>query len=212
MDPQTVARHFTAADGAYAFARWNRPLAPVIFGVADASLPVLKGAIEAVAGLAGVGTQETDAELGANLMLFFIRDWAELVETPNLDKLVPDLGPLAGRLSGAEASHYRLVRFDAEGGIRASFHFLRMTGELARQPAEVLALTEAVQAILTWGPRAFDGASPLALHPETGAAILRPEVAGLIRAAYDPVMPVASKDASHALRLAARLSAPGLPS
>ncbi len=35
--------------------------------------------------------------------------------------------------------------------------------------------------------------------------ILRPDVANLIRAAYDPVMPMAARDASHALRLTARM-------
>jgi hypothetical protein len=35
--------------------------------------------------------------------------------------------------------------------------------------------------------------------------VLRPEVAGLIRAAYDPVLPASAREASHALRLAARV-------
>ena len=37
--------------------------------------------------------------------------------------------------------------------------------------------------------------------------VLRPEVATLIRAAYDPVLPHAAQDTSHALRLAARMEA-----
>jgi hypothetical protein len=36
---------------------------------------------------------------------------------------------------------------------------------------------------------------------------LRPEIAAVIRAAYDPVLPVAATDPSHALRLAARMEA-----
>jgi hypothetical protein len=36
--------------------------------------------------------------------------------------------------------------------------------------------------------------------------MLRPEIAGVIRAAYDPVLPAMAQDPSHALRLAARLS------
>ena len=35
--------------------------------------------------------------------------------------------------------------------------------------------------------------------------VLRPEVAAIIRAAYDPVMPDVAEDASHAMRMAARL-------
>ena len=52
---------------------------------------------------------------------------------------------------------------------------------------------------------AFREVSPLALHE--GATILKPEVAALLRAAYDPVMPVAAQDPSHALRLFARVGA-----
>ena len=40
----------------------------------------------------------------------------------------------------------------------------------------------------------------------SASTILRPEIAGLIRAAYDPAMPTVGRDASHALRLAARLA------
>jgi len=59
--------------GAYRFARWGRPIVPVVFGVDDASLAFVKGAIEAVVQLAGHKMAETDPELGANLLLFFLR-------------------------------------------------------------------------------------------------------------------------------------------
>jgi hypothetical protein len=36
--------------------------------------------------------------------------------------------------------------------------------------------------------------------------VLRPDIAALIAAAYDRVMPVAATDNSHALRLAARIT------
>jgi hypothetical protein len=36
--------------------------------------------------------------------------------------------------------------------------------------------------------------------------VLRPEIAGVIRAAYDRVMPSVAHDPSHALRLSARVS------
>ncbi len=35
--------------------------------------------------------------------------------------------------------------------------------------------------------------------------MLRPDIAAVIRAAYDPVLPAATQEASHALRLFARL-------
>ena len=206
MDTEHIERCFLNASGAYAFARWGRAIAPVIFGVEESALPILKGAIEAVANLAGIGVTDVDPELGTNMMVFFFRDWDELTQTPDLDRLVPDLGPLVARLQAENASQYRFFRFDDAGAIQAAFLFVRMQGTMADLPAETLALTQAVQAILTWGPGAFSETSPLALHPDNGAVVLRPEIGDLIRAAYDPVMPASARDSAHALRLAARLS------
>ena len=123
MTGEDVEALFTRADGSYLFARWGRPIVPVVFGVEDATLRVVKGALEAVVALAGHRMAETDPELGANLMVFFFRDWAELPQVPNLDRLVPDLGPLCARLEEAEANQYRIFRFDAAGAIRAAFVF-----------------------------------------------------------------------------------------
>ncbi len=196
---------FTRSDGAYVFARWGRPIVPVVFGVDDASLAVFKGAIEATVALANHQMAETDPELGANLMVFFCQDWAELPEVPHLDSLVPDLGPLVAKLQKADANQYRIFRFDEAGSIRAAFVFLRMDDHLAAVAADTLALSQAVQTILLWSDMAFDETPPLAMID--GKAVLRPEIADVIRAAYDPVMPVAATDASHALRLGARVGA-----
>ena len=124
-----------------------------------------------------------------------------------MDRLVPDLGPLVSRLKAADAAQYRFFRYDADGAIRAAFLFIRMTPQMASLSAETIALTNAVQIILTWGPDAFAGVSPLGIHPDGDVVVLKPDVANLIRAAYDPVMPVQATDPSHALRLAARLQA-----
>ena len=75
---------------------------------------------------------------------------------------------------------------------------------LQEVPAETLVLNQAVQVILLWSDLAFTERSALALVG--GATILRPEIAGLIRAAYDPTLPAVAQDASHALRLAARVT------
>jgi hypothetical protein len=205
MDEQNynVERLFTRADGAYVFARWGRPIVPVVFGVDDASLALFKGAIEAVVGLASHHMAETDPELGVNLMFFFCEDWDELPEVPNLDQLVPDLVPLVAKLKQADANQYRIFRFDDAGAIRAAFVFLRMDEHLATVSADTLALSQAVQTILLWSDKAFDQQPPLALVE--GNAVLRPEIADVIRAAYDPIMPHSAQDASHALRLAARI-------
>ncbi len=208
MTPEEIETLFTRADGSYAFARWGRPIAPVVFGVEDQTLKVLKGAIEAVATLAGHSVAETDPELGANLMVFFIRDWQELVDTPNLDRLIPELNGLVTRLQAAEANQYRIFRFDEAGAIKACFVFLRMDAALSEVAADVLALSQMVQSILLWSDTAFRSQSPLALLPETGATVLRPEIAGLIQAAYHGTLPPSATDAAHALRLYARLPRP----
>lgn len=204
MTPEEVQALFTH-DGRYMFARWGRPIVPVVFGVEAETLGIIKGAIEAVVAMAGHKMAETDPELGANLMLFFLRDWAELAEVPNLGEMIPDLGATLTRLEAAGARQYRAFRFDDSGAIQAGFVFVRMAGEMAKLPADTIALTQAVQALLTWGEAAFAEASPLALHPDSGRAVLRPEIADVVRAAYDPVMPVAADDPSHALRLFARM-------
>ena len=121
---------------------------------------------------------------------------------PDLDRLVPGLADLVARLEAAGANQYRIFRFDAAGAIKAAFVFLRMDAGLAAMPAETLALAQAVQTILLWSDRAFDGASPLVRVGER--VILRPEIGAVIRAGYDPVLPAMARDPSHALRLAAR--------
>ncbi len=203
MTPEQVQTFFTRSDGSYLFARWGRPIVPVVFGVEDATLRVVKGAIEAVVTLAGHKMAETDPELGANLMVFFFRDWAELPQVPNLERLVPELGPLCDRLEAAGANQYRFFRFDPDGAIKASFVFLRMDDHLQAIAAEDLALAQAAQVICLWSDKAFAEVSPLALID--GQVILRPDVAGIIRAGYARHMPVVARDASHAFRLAARL-------
>lgn len=209
LTPDQIEAHFTRADGSYGFARWGRPIVPVVFGVEEATLETVKGAIEAVVTLAGHKMAETDPELGANLMLFFFRDWDELLEVPNLDKMVPDLPALVARLKAGDASQYRGFRFDGQGAIQACFAFVRMAGGMEKLPAETIALTQAVLAMLTWADAAFATQSPLAVLPDSGETVLRPEIGALIAAAYDPVLPVAAQDASHALRLFARMQAAG---
>ncbi len=203
MSPDDILPLFTGTDGAYHFARWRRPIVPVVFGVGDETLALVKGAMEAVARLAGHAIAETDPEQGANLMIFFFRDWAELLAVPDLGGLVPGLPDLVFRLQAEGAGQYRHFRFEADGAIRACFAFVRVEGSLAEMAAEDLALMLAIQVILLWSDRAFRDRAPLVRAG--GVAVLRPEIAALIRAAHDPLMPVAARDASHALRLAARM-------
>jgi hypothetical protein len=204
MTPQEIEKLFSRDSGEFAFARWGRPLSPVVFGVDDATLSVIKGALEAVCVLSGHKIAETDPELGSNLMMFFFKDWAELPEVPGLDRLVPDLAPLVEKLTAVDANQYRLFRFDETGAIKACFVFLRMDKHLSAVPAQTLALSQIVQSFLLWSDAAFKDRSPLAVADKT--TILRPDIAELLRAAYDPILPSAAQDPSHALRLFARLN------
>jgi hypothetical protein len=206
MTPQDIEILFTRASGGFAFARWGRPVSPVVFGVDDATLSVIKGALEAVCVLSGHKIAETDPELGSNLMMFFFKEWDELPEVPGLDRLVPDLVPLVEKLKAVDANQYRLFRFDEAGAIKACFVFLRMDKHLSAVPAQTLALSQIAQSFLLWSDAAFKDKSPLAVAE--GTTILRPDVAALLRAAYDPVLPPVAQDASHALRLFARLNKP----
>ena len=177
----------------------------MIFGVEDATVSIVKVALEAVVALAGHKMAETDPELGANFMMFFIRDWDEVLATPNMDRLLPDLAEIIARLKSVDANQYRAFRFDADGGIKAAFIFVRLDADLSRLPADTIALSQAVQTILLWSDQAFLGQSPLVAGTD-GAARLKPEIAAIIRAGYDPVMSVCSQDSTHGLRMAARVA------
>lgn len=203
MTPESVAKYFTRADGTYLFARWGRPIAPVVFGVEDETISVLKSALEAMCVMTGHQMAETDPELGANLMVFFMRDWQELLDTPNLDRLIPELAGLVERLRAADANQYRIFRFDPDGGIKACFVFLRMDEAMSEISADTLCLGQVVQSFALWSDEAFLGTSPLALI-DGQIAVLKPDVAAILKAGYDRMMPVVANDPAHAHRLNAR--------
>ena len=196
---------FRHDDADFRMARWQRPISPVVFGGDDATLSVFKGAIEAMCTLAGHPINETDPEQGANLLVFLFRDWAEVADVPDLDQLVPGIAKLAKKSQKDGTTQYRHFRFEENGAIRAAFVFMRIDDEVAAQPAEELALAQAAQVITLWGAGAFATKSPLARLPGGKGAVLRPDVANLVRAIYDPAMPVASQDPAQSLRLAARV-------
>ena len=199
-----IEKLFTSNDGNYVFARWGRPISPVVFGVLDESLGVVKTAIKEVCSACGHPTDELDPELGSNLMVFFVSNWHELCELPDLDQLIPNLSNVVDRLQAVSANQYRVFRFDDIGAIQACFVFLRMDEALEQLGADSLVLAQVVQAMLLWSQTAFRDRSPLAML-ENGTAVLRPDIAAVLRAAYDPVMPARADDPSHALRLESRV-------
>ena len=195
---------FTRTDGNYVFSRWGRPISPVVFGVLDETLGLVKTAIKVVCSTCGHPTSELDPELGSNLMVCFFSEWDELRAVPELDQLIPKLGNVVDRLQVVAANQYRAFRFDDVGAIQACFVFLRVDEALEQLSADSLALAQVVQAMLLWSPTAFRNKSPLAVL-ENGTTVLRPEIAAVLRAAYDPTMPARANDPSHALRMEARI-------
>lgn len=176
-------------DGRFLCARWARPVAPVIFGLADESLAVFRSAIGAVLADLRHPVTDADPEMGANMMFFFARDWSELDQIPDLETLTGQSG-LPARLAAGQADQYRIFRFDQDGSIRACLSFVNMGGRLKDAHPGMLAETLAVRALLTF---ARD------VQPSEG-------LASVMRAAYDPVLPACATDPSHALRLLARLA------
>lgn len=204
MNPEDVEKYFTRNDGSFSFSRWGRSVAPVAFGLEDKSISILKGAIEAVLSLTSQQISETDPELGSNLMFFFLSDWLELQEVPHLDKLIPNMSTLLGKLLEVEANQYRIFRFDRVGAIRACFVFIKMDKHLKKVPAETLMLSQVVQSILLWSDNVFTHNSPL-LVTDDNHTLLKPTISNLIKVAYDPTLPNASNDSSLAMRMSARV-------
>ena len=199
-----IEAYFTRSDGQYIFARWGRPIAPVVFGVQDETLVTLKTAIQSMVVLANHELVETDPELGANAMFFFFLSWDELLEVNDLDRIIPDLGNLVERLKSTHANQYRFFRFDTDGGIKAVFTFISMDENLTSVPAEVLCLNQVVQMFLLWSDDAFKDNSPT-LITKKGGVIINPIIGDIVRVVYDPTMPLVSNDKSHALRAQARI-------
>lgn len=189
MTADDITELFTRPDGSFLCARWGRPVAPVIFGLADETLDIFRTVIKAGFAHAGHPVTDTDPEMGSNLMLFFMRDWDEMEAIPDLEHLTGIEG-LPARLKDSQADQYRVFRFDGDGAIRACLGFIRMTGALAQAHPAQLAEALTMRSTLTF---ARD------ITPSS-------ELAALIRVAYNPILPAAATDPSYALRLAARLA------
>lgn len=204
LDAARIEALFQTEQGDFRFARWGRPIAPVVFGVDDNILTPLKGAMSTVAGLAGLQFSETDPEFGANFMIFVCRDWDELLLVPDLDQLIPNFAAIVSSLKTANASQYRTFFFDDDGAIKMCVSLMRFNDKMAGMSVDALGTAQMMQALLLWGAHAFDTESPIALIAKTSACVVKPPYIALLRAAYDGALPCASNDASLALRLAAR--------
>lgn len=202
--PEAITEAFTHDEG-FHFARWSCPLVPMVYGVDDASMALMKGGVELMCDLTGQPMEAGDPETGYNHVTLFLKDWSEMADLPAGGGL--DFSEIAAALTEADAAQHRVFRFDDDGGIVQCFQAVRLTGEMTEIPGDLLALGQALVSHLHWGPQALAGGltEPPA-EGETGAQ-LRTDLLRLLRAAYDPVLPVASRDPALAYRIAARLDA-----
>lgn len=206
LSAQEIETLFTRTDGSYAFARWARPIVPVVFGVDDDTLTHLKAAIAQTVAVTGGILQDTDPELGANFMWFFCQNWDEIAAVPDLGELVPDLDETLTVLIKTNATQHRMFIYDSDGAIKMCIVFLRMAGAVADLSIQALATGETLQSLLLWSDKSFENDSPIAVLKDNGICIVKPKYAALVRAAYDPTMPASAGDASHALRLFPRVA------
>tara|TARA_R110002096_G_scaffold22170_9_gene71591 strand:- start:28856 stop:29521 length:666 start_codon:yes stop_codon:yes gene_type:complete len=206
MDAAKIEKLFTMPDGQFMFSRWNRPIVPIVFGVDDETLMHLKTAIVTTVGLTGTKIAETDPELGANFMWFFCQDWDEILTVPDLEKLIPSIKDIIARLQTTTTKTYRVFSFEKEGGIKMCIQLVKVADETADIPIQTLAVGETYQCLALFSPHAFLEQSPIGRIEENGLVLAKPDYAALIRAAYDPVLPVATNDKTHAMRLAPRVA------
>lgn len=188
LTPDEITSLFSR-DGAFLFAKWGKPVAPVVFGLADETLKLFRDVLTAILHDIKLPLVETDPETGANFWVFFVRTWDELDAVPDIAALTGQ-DDLSQKLKDHHADQYRIFRFDADGGIRACFTFVNMGGDLADAHPAALAEALSVRALLTFATEVTPSKT----------------IATLLRAAYDPAIPVASTDPSLALRLAARMA------
>lgn len=187
LSAEDIKTLFTDKTGSFLCARWQRPVAPVIFGLADETLDVFRAALRAALADIRHPITEADPESGANWLCFAVRDWGELASVPDLE-VMTGINGLPERLAAQSASTYRLFRFEADGAVRACFTFLNFGGKLQSAHPGALAEAVAMSSLATW---ARD------IVPDKNHA-------AVLRAVYHPVLPDVARDDSHALRLFAR--------
>ena len=193
----------------FKFARWSGSISPVVVGLDDKGTQLFEEAIGAIAEVAGLKIDEIDPEMGANMMVYVMGDWAHAKQAPNLPTFLPDLPALIDRLNQANANRYRVFAFDDAGAIRASITLLRYDEQMQEAPVDYIALTEAVLATLVFDERGVAEDRPVIIakfeDDDYALAVLSPWHAKLLKAAYDPTIPAASGETSLAMRLAARV-------
>lgn len=211
MTPEKVEELFTRSNGEFVFARWGRPIAPATFGAKSEALEHIKDAYRALGNLTGQTVAEEDPEAGRNCLYFFCANWNDLLESEELNKIVPNLSDLIGKLKEADANQYRLFRFDDDDGIKGVIVMLRMAkgqgtpGDGGSSlPPETFLVGQAVQTVLMWRDSAFNKRS--AFERQEDRAVLRQDIGDLIRACYADDIPRLSRDPAIAQDISSHMN------
>ncbi|MCF6306213.1 MAG: hypothetical protein L3J33_12690, partial [Rhodobacteraceae bacterium] len=124
---------------------------------------------------------------------------------PNLDRMMPGLDKLVKQLKRAGANQYRHFAFDEQGGIKMCILLVKADADMMQLSVQALATDQMARSILLWSEDAFLLKSPIGIIEKNNMAMVRPNIAAVIRAGYDKTMPVAAEDPTHVLRLASRV-------
>lgn len=186
---------------AFRFARWDGPVAPRLFGVEGEGAEGILAGIGAAAKRAGVELVDEVPDFGANLLMFFCDEWRDLLKTPGIERLVPDIAKLVAMLGATGANQYHIYSFAPEGAVQLVVALIRYDEEMARLSARAIGLSQATHSLLLWSDTAFTGEGPLAVN-RRGEPRLKPWFGDLLAAAYDPATPAASEDPALAEALA----------
>ena len=205
MSHDKIVSLFSQEKG-YHFSRWNKPIAPVVFGIDNSSLASVKSAFLEVISITPLPISDFDSDLGANFFVFFCSEWCELREIPNLNRLIPNLAQVLATLDKNNSNQYRTFFFKENGAINLCILIMKYDLELASVSVQTLAMGQMLKSILLWSPKAFATESPIAIINKNNSCIVKPFYEALLKACYDATLPDFSMDKTHALRVQARVS------
>lgn len=190
----------------FRFARWGRPLAPVVLGLDEESAEAARAAVVEAAEAAGVGAVDEDPDLEANFLICVCEKWSQLKSISGLDRLIPDLERLLTLLSAVGANQYRIFRVAPEEGISFAVTLVRFDESVAGLSAQAIGATQAAHGLLMWSDEAFAEDAPVAIN-RSGRGVIKTFHAKLLKAAYGEDAPSTSEDPNLADQLAAAMAA-----
>jgi hypothetical protein len=201
VTPDEIAAYFTKPNGEFLFRRWASPIVPHAFGPTAPESEVLYQAFDTISALSGHPVVRAPDGVGMNLTFFFINEASDMMKLPGAEGFLGMLAMLVKQLmSGKSALRRNFTTDDKTGAISQMTMIARTSGWLRHHPPESLALRLAVLTHLTWALRRDQKAPPLLVADAPGG--VHPNVAAILRVAYDPSLPDASTDKALCTQIA----------